>query len=148
MSPHIEEGLAKAGRKRGDFTLQTGTFMASGVTSDEVRKTASAVRQQGAFYASARTYKGVLDAHGWGETCFRLNEKAAKGDWDSMAAEITDELLDGIAVIGIYNTIAAILANRHAGLLDRLIAGFHTSARQDPGRYREFVQEVRSQRRT
>ena len=94
-------------------------------------------------YASTRTYKGVLDAHGWGETCFRLNEKAAKGDWDGMAAEITDEMLDEIAVIGTHDTIATKLAHRYSGLLDRLIVGFGASERQDPGRYRELVQEIR-----
>ena len=51
-----------------------------------------------AFYASTRTYVGVLEAHGWGETCTRLNEKAAKGDWGGMASLITDEMLDVYAV--------------------------------------------------
>ncbi len=146
--PNIEKGLAKAGRHRADFTLQTGTFIASGATPAEVRQAVGAVRQQVAFYASTRTYKGVLDAHGWGETCFRLNEKAAKGDWNGMAAEITDEMLDEIAVIGTYGTIATKLATRYSGLLDRLIVGFGASERQDPGRYREFVQEVRRQTQT
>ena len=143
--PNIEKGLAKAGRERKGFTLQTGTFIASGATQDEVRKAIGPVRQQVSFYASTRTYKGVLDAHGWGDTCFRLNEKAAKGDWDGMAAEITDEMLDEIAVIGTYDEIAKKLAHRYAGLLDRLIVGLGASERQDKGRYRELVQEVRQQ---
>ena len=52
------------------------------------------------------------------------------------------------AVIGTYDTIATKLANRYSGLLDRLIVGFSASERQDPGRYRAFVQEVRSQMNT
>ena len=62
-----------------------------------------------------------------------------------MAAEMTDEMLDEIAVIGTYDTIAAKLAARYSGLLDRLILGFGASERQDPGRSRELVQEVRRQ---
>ena len=142
--PNIEKGMAKTGRKREDFTLQTGTFIASGTNEDEVQKAIGPIRQQVSFYASTRTYKGVLDAHGWGDTCFRLNEKAAKGDWDGMAAEITDEMLDEIALVGTYDEIAKKLASRYKGLLDRLIIGFG-SERQDEGRYRELVQEVRQQ---
>ena len=62
-----------------------------------------------------------------------------------MAAEITDEMLDEIAVIGTYDEIARKLAHRYAGLLDRLILGLGASERQDKGRYRELVQEVRQQ---
>ena len=40
----------------------------------------------------------MLEAHGWGDTCTRHNEKAAKGDWSGMASEITDEMLDVFAV--------------------------------------------------
>src|SRR5208282_3229868 len=58
------------------------------------------------FYASTRTYKVVLDMHGWGEVSARLNEKAAKGDWGGMAQEITDEMLDTYAVVGSYDDIA------------------------------------------
>ncbi len=141
--PNIEKGIAKAGRKRADFTLQTGAFIASGATQAEVQKAIGPVRQQISFYASTRTYKGVLDAHGWGDTCYRLNEKAAKGDWAGMAAEITDEMLDEIAVVGTYDEIAKKLSARYKGILDRIIIGFGAPERQDEGRYRELMQEVR-----
>ena len=112
---------------------------------DPVQKALGPVRQQVSFYASTRTYKGVLDAHGWGETCFRLNAKAAKGDWAGMAEEITDEMLDEIAVVGTYDEIAKKLRDRYKGILDRIIIGVSPSERQDEGRYREFAQEVRRQ---
>ena len=141
--PNIEKGIAKASRKRADFTLQTGTFVASGATQDEVQKALGSVRQQVSFYASTRTYRGVLDAHGWGDVCFRLNEKAAKGNWDGMAAEITDEMLDEIAVVGTYDEIGKKLSARYKGILDRIIIGFGAPERQDEGRYRELMQEVK-----
>jgi len=141
--PNLNKGLAKAGRKREDLTLITGTFIASGATRDEVEKAKGPVKQQVSFYASTRTYKGVLDAHGWGDTCFRLNEKAAKGDWAGMPAEITDEMLEELAVVGTYDEIAKKLAARYQGVLDRVVVGIGSSERQDSGRTREFVQEIR-----
>jgi alkanesulfonate monooxygenase SsuD/methylene tetrahydromethanopterin reductase-like flavin-dependent oxidoreductase (luciferase family) len=103
------------------------------------------VRQQVAFYASTRTYKGVLDAHGWGETCFKLSAKAAKGDWAGMPAEITDEMLEELAVVGTYDEIAKKLRDRYAGVLDRVVVGLGSPERQDTGRSRELVQEIRQQ---
>ncbi|HKA53276.1 MAG TPA: TIGR03617 family F420-dependent LLM class oxidoreductase [Candidatus Binatia bacterium] len=141
--PNLDKGLAKGGRKREDFTLITGTFIASGATRDEVEKAKGPVRQQVSFYASTRTYKGVLDAHGWGETCFKLSAKAAKGDWAGMPAEITDEMLEELAVIGTYDEIAEKLAARYKGVLDRVVVGIGAPERQDAGRVREFVQELK-----
>jgi alkanesulfonate monooxygenase SsuD/methylene tetrahydromethanopterin reductase-like flavin-dependent oxidoreductase (luciferase family) len=123
--------------------LITGTFIASGTTRDEVEKAKGPVKQQISFYASTRTYKGVLDAHGWGDTCFRLNEKAAKGKWAEMAAEITDDMLEELAIVGTYDEIAQKLAIRYKGVLDRVVVGLGSPERQDAGRSREFVQEIR-----
>jgi probable F420-dependent oxidoreductase len=143
--PNLQKGLAKAGRKRGDISLITGTFIASGATRDEVEKAKGPVKQQVSFYASTRTYKGVLDAHGWGDTCFKLSAKAAKGDWASMADEISDEMLEELAIVGTYDEIAKKLAARYKGVLDRVVVGLGSPERQDSGRSREFIQEVRRQ---
>ncbi|MBM4254815.1 MAG: TIGR03617 family F420-dependent LLM class oxidoreductase [Deltaproteobacteria bacterium] len=143
--PNLQKGLAKAGRKREELSLITGTFIASGATRDEVEKAKQPVKQQIAFYASTRTYKGVLDAHGWGDTCYRLNEKAAKGQWHEMAAEITDDMLEELAIVGTYDEIAKKLAARYKGVLDRVVVGLGSPERQDGGRAQEFVQEIRKQ---
>jgi len=141
--PNLRKGLVKAGRKREDLSLITGTFIASGTTRGEVEKAKQSVKQQISFYASTRTYKGVLDAHGWGDACYRLNEKAAKGQWADMAAEITDDMLEELAVVGTYAEIAQKLAARYKGVLDRVVIGLGSPERQDAGRSREFVQEIR-----
>jgi probable F420-dependent oxidoreductase len=118
--PNVKAGLSKAGRSRQDFTITTTSFAIVGKTKDELEKAKAAVRQQISFYASTRTYKPVLDAHGWGDTCLRLNEKAAKGDWSGMAQEITDEMLDTYAVIGTWDDIGEKIRKRYDGLLDRV----------------------------
>ena len=85
------------------------------------------VHAQIAFYASTRTYIGVLEAHGWGETCYRLNEKAAQGDWSGMASLITDEMLEVYAVEGTYDEVPGLLRRKYAGVIDRL--GFYMPVR-------------------
>jgi probable F420-dependent oxidoreductase len=121
--PHVEQGLKKAGRSRKDFQIGTTAFVIVGRNQDEIERARAGVRQQIAFYASTRTYKVVLDMHGWGEVSARLNHKAAQGDWGGMGKEITDEMLDTYAVVGTYDDIADKVMRRYDGLLDRV--GFY-----------------------
>ena len=121
--PNVDAGAAKAGRSRADVTMSTTAFVITGKTRDEIERNKGPVRQQIAFYASTRTYIGVLEAHGWGETCIRLNEKAAKGDWSGMASLITDEMLDVYAVQGLVDDLPALIKKKYTGVMDRL--GFY-----------------------
>ncbi|MFZ0890709.1 MAG: TIGR03617 family F420-dependent LLM class oxidoreductase [Candidatus Binataceae bacterium] len=121
--PNVEIGLKKSGRSRKDFSIATTAFAIVGKSKDEIERAKAGVRQQIAFYASTRTYKVVLDTHGFGEVSQRLNEKAAKGDWTGMANEITDEMLDVYAVAGTFDEIGAKVKARYEGLLDRV--GFY-----------------------
>jgi probable F420-dependent oxidoreductase len=121
--PNVDAGLAKSGRARKDVTFSTTAFVVTGRTRDDVERAKGPVRQQIAFYASTRTYQGILDVHGWGETCLELNERAAKGDWTGMASLITDEMLDVYAVQGTYDEIPDLIKRKYSGVLDRL--GFY-----------------------
>ena len=91
-----------------------------GDTEQERARNAEAVRQQIAFYASTRTYEPVLAAHGWEGIAPELHHKSLQGDWQGMAALITDEMLSTIAVSGTWDTIAPQLRERYDGLLDRI----------------------------
>jgi probable F420-dependent oxidoreductase len=127
--PNIEAGLKKAGRSRKDFTISSNPFVIIGNSKEEQEKVRAQVRQHIAFYASTRTYRVVLEMHGWGDTSLRLNEKAAKGDWRGMANEITDEMLEVYAVTGTWDDIGQKLRRRYEGLLDRMAL----SAQYTPG---------------
>ena len=122
--PQIEEGARKAGRSRNDVVVASSAFVIMGDSRAEIDAMRETVRMQIAFYASTRTYKPVLDVHGWGDVCLRLNAKAAKGEWRAMADDVTDEMLDAYAVIGTPAEIPALLRARYDGLLDR-VAFYH-----------------------
>ena len=64
-----------------------------------------------------------MEAHGWGETCQRLGEKAARGDWAGMGSLITDEMLDVYAVQGTWDELPDLLRRKYTGVIDRL--GFY-----------------------
>lgn len=142
--PNIDAGCAKAGRTRSQVTLATTVFVCMGRTRDDVERSKAAVRQQISFYASTRTYAGVLGAHGWGDTCYRLSEKAAKGDWTGMASLITDDMLEVYAVQGTYDEIPGLIKKKYTGVLDRI--GFYAlpSGGADEAVWRELVRACRS----
>ncbi len=119
VRPAVEEGLRRAGRDGRDFTYATSTFVVVGDTEAEQAQARQAVRQQIAFYASTRTYEPVLAAHGWQDLVPHLHRKSIEGDWSGMASLITDEMVDTYAVTGTWDTIAARVQERYAGLLDR-----------------------------
>jgi probable F420-dependent oxidoreductase len=118
--PHIEVGAQKAGRHRQAVTLFAPVFVVTGKDRGEMGASRAAVKQQIAFYASTRNYRPVLEIHGWGDLGPILTRRAAAGDWQGMAAEITDAMLEEFAVVGPEDEIPARLKGRYDGLLDRL----------------------------
>jgi probable F420-dependent oxidoreductase len=118
--PNLEIGLEKSGRTRKDFSIASIAFVITGKNRAEIDRMREEVRRQIAFYASTRTYRVVLDTHGWGEVATRLNQRAAKGDWDGMASEISDEMVDTYSVSGTFDQIGERVKARYEGLLDRI----------------------------
>ena len=142
--PNVEQGLQKSGRTRDAVALATTAFVVTGKNRDEIARMKGAVRQQMAFYASTRTYVAVLEAHGWGEVCYRLNEKAAQGDWTGMASLITDEMLAVYAVEGTYDEVPDLLKKKYAGVIDRV--GFYMPTRPggDDAVWRKMIAATRA----
>jgi hypothetical protein len=110
-----------------------------GDSTKELNELREKVRMQIAFYASTRTYKPVLDAHGWGDVCPRLSEKAAKGEWGAMAKDITDEMLAEFAVTGSPEEVPALLKAKYDGVLDRLMFYHADRPGQQDARWRKII---------
>jgi probable F420-dependent oxidoreductase len=114
IQPAIREGAAKAGRNSMDVTLSVTAFVA---TTPRERDFA---RSQLAFYASTPSYRSVMDLHGWGDAAQRLSAHAARGEWDTMAALITDEILAEFCLVTDEDSAASALKQRYQGIADRL----------------------------
>jgi hypothetical protein len=90
------------------------------------------MRPRLAFYGSTPAYKVVLDAHGWGELQSELNRLSKSGDWTTMAALITDEIVDTFVVSGTPEQIGPHLHDRYGDLVQRV--SFDTPGRLEPER--------------
>lgn len=139
--PLIRAGLAASGRPQDACKLSTSAFVITGRNEAEIEAAKAPVRQQIAFYASTRTYRKVLEVHGWQEMPDRLNARAARGDWAGMADEITDEMLDVYATVGTLDEIAAKVRRKYDGYLDRVT--FYFPFQKGDGRpWQEWIEAI------
>jgi len=120
IAPGIKEGTDKAGRDYREISLSTAAFVATGKDKEAVEKAKEKIRSQIAFYSSTRNYFPVLEMHGWGDTALALQKKSIAGDWEGMAREISDEMLDELAIIGTYAELAEKIQKKYEGVIDRL----------------------------
>jgi probable F420-dependent oxidoreductase len=135
--PALERGLALAGRSRADIELSYPVFMVTGTDDKEMEEADSAVRQQIAFYGSTPSYRGVLEAHGWGDLQDELNTLSKRGEWAEMGRSITDEVFDAFAVRGQPEELVAQVQSRYGDLIDRV--GFYAPYRTDPEHWADVV---------
>jgi len=140
--PAVKEGLRSSGRTREQFQFATSTFVIAGDSEREREENAEAVRGQIAFYASTRTYKPVLAAHGWEAVGARLHAKSLEGDWKGMARLISDEMLAEFAVSGTYESIGQQLRERYEGLIDRVSLYQPYETRQNQKQDAELVRQI------
>jgi probable F420-dependent oxidoreductase len=118
--PNIEQGLAKAARKRHDIELSSSIFV---IPTDDPKQAAqyeSEVRQQISFYASTPPYRPVFDLEGWGGVADQLKSCVARGRWEEMPALITDEMLGRLALRGSWSELPQKVLKKYSGLLDRV----------------------------
>ena len=83
-----------------------------------------------AFYGSTPAYRPVLDVEGWGDLQPELNALSKRGDIGAMAALVTEEMVETLAVRGTPEQCAADLERRFGDVADRVCAYFPG---HDPG---------------
>lgn len=114
LLPAINEAAASAGRPAGAVQLAVNGFVA---TTEREREFA---RSQLAFYASTPSYRAVLDHHGWSSVGEKLSAHAARGEWGSMPALISDAMLEQLCVCADEAGLAEALRKKYEGVAQRL----------------------------
>ncbi len=136
---NIQLGLDKAGRQRKDFTITAPVMAVMGGNAKELDAMRERVRGMIAFYGATSYYKKMFEGHNWDSTYQRLLEKSRKGQWDSMASEITDEMMHEFAVEGRYEDIPALLEKKYGGLLDEVLIYFGEPENGEPETWKRLV---------
>ena len=145
IKPTVEQAVHAAGRSPDSVRLIGGGFIATGETEQEVESARETARRRVGFYGSTRTYRPVLEHHGWGELGEELRRIVDAGQWDRLAAAVPDEVLEAFVCAGTYAEIVPELAARYLGTVDRVQlpwpGGEHGTA-FDRDRFRAFIAEI------
>jgi len=120
VEPALGVGVGRAGRKRKDVKVAASVFAAVGSTRNEIRKLKEMYREQVSFYASTRTYRRILDLHGWGDVGEKLHAFSVTGNWRQMPTEVGEDMLAEFVVEGDWDEIGTLLKRRYQGLVDRV----------------------------
>jgi len=135
--PALEKGLQKSGRKRTDLEICFPAFVVTGRDEREWEQMRTAVTRQVGFYGSTPAYRGVLEAHGWGELQTELNVLSKRGEWVAMGERITDEMLEEFAIVAEPAKVAGSLKARFGGMVDRVVCSVPFANDADRAAYME-----------
>jgi probable F420-dependent oxidoreductase len=120
--PALEEGLARAGRRREEVSISLPGFVVTGRTEPERAAAATAVRATIAFYGSTPAYRPVLELHGWdslADELHRLSVSRREDKWTAMRDLVDDEVLGAFAVVAGPADVGDRVRERFTGLVDR-----------------------------
>lgn len=138
--PEITAGMAKTGRTREQFEINGGGFLATGPDDESVAKRREWVRQRIGFYGSTPAYYPVLKVHGLEDLGLKLNRMTKAGQWDKLAGEISDDIVDLFAASGRHDQIARVIEQRFADVSDGLSAS--TDGAQPGGMPSDLLQDL------
>ncbi|MBP40073.1 MAG: LLM class F420-dependent oxidoreductase [Chloroflexi bacterium] len=116
--PRLERALANSGRKREDFEISGGGFIATGEDDEAVQKIFDWVRMRVGFYGSTPSYWPVFEAHGLEDLGHKLNDMSKKGQWDEMTAEVSDDVVRLFAAVGRHDEICEAIEERFGDIVD------------------------------
>lgn len=94
------------------FPVVGQSIVGVALTDEGLAEARTAVRGLIAFYGSTPAYRGVLDAHGWGELHEELRRLTREGRWSELPAAVPDEVVDTIGLVGSPSSVAAGLRQR------------------------------------
>ena len=129
--PTIEDGAKRAGRSLKDVAISGGGFIISHSPGENIDSRIESLRQRIAFYASTRTYKPVMDVHGWGDVTLELHSLSLQGRWNDMPNLITDKMIDAFAVIGPYDSLPGLIQKRYGGWASSVSLGLSDAPDHD-----------------
>jgi probable F420-dependent oxidoreductase len=131
VTRELRTGMARGGRPRERFEISGGGFIATGPDEAAVARMAEWVRSRVAFYGSTPAYWPVLAVHGLDELGRKLNVMSKAGQWDQMAAEISDDVLRLFTAVGTHRDLAKAISEHFGGGADAIALSGGYGVQQD-----------------
>ena len=124
--PQIDIGRQRGGCARESFDVHGGGFVVTGPDEATVAAGMEVVRRRIGFYGSTRTYMPILALHGLQDLGLKLHRMSVAGQWNDMAAQVSDDVVRIFAACGTYRVIASAIEQRYGGVADSIDLEFPT----------------------
>ena len=98
LLPEIRKGK-KYKQLNDEFIITSGGFLIISDNEKNIQTKTEQVRAQVAFYASTKSYRKVMEIHGWENIADQLYRYSVDGKWDKMPALITDDVLNEFLLV-------------------------------------------------
>jgi len=97
MGPEIEQALARSGRRREEIEINLWPWAAP---NPDEREAIEDARPTMAFYGGVQQYESFFEAHGFLDVARRLQEGVKRGDYQSVAHLVPDEMVRTFVAVG------------------------------------------------
>jgi probable F420-dependent oxidoreductase len=138
VRPALAEGAAYSGRADGDVAL-AGYLLCS--VHDDPAVARAEAKAQIAFYAIVRSYRGILDLHGYASVADTVRAAWQQRDREAMVAAVPDELVDLVALTGTPDEVRERFAAERADVFDHTLL-YSPSFGLPPSRLAENVSAI------
>ena len=115
-----------------------------GDSDEERHRERELVRASMSFYGSTPNYAFIWDEAGFEGTTARIREKQKAGDFQGMAAQITDEHIATFATESTWDGLADALTAKYAGTATRIVLYNALADRDRIERYGTVAQQISS----
>ncbi|MEM7096042.1 MAG: TIGR03617 family F420-dependent LLM class oxidoreductase [Actinomycetota bacterium] len=144
MKPAVADGAGRAGRSLDDVEITVAPLVATAATEQALEARIREVRARVAFYASTPAYRPAFDLHGYTDLSVELAQLSKAQRWDDMPDRITDEVLHTYAIVGSYDEIAGLVAERYADTVHATEFSIPVRDGDDEQRLAELVSTIQA----
>lgn len=138
VRPAVADGRSRADEPEAPFAL-AGYLLCSIHPDAAVAR--REVKAQIAFYSVVRTYRALLDRHGWGAAAGTIREAWTRRDLDAMIAAVPDDMVDTLAIAATPDEAGDKLAASCAGEYDQVLL-YGPSFGVTPERFAENIDAI------
>lgn len=138
VRPAIADGRGRSETPDAPFTLAGYVLCSIHPDAAVARRE---VKAQIAFYSVVRTYRRILDMHGWGTAAETIREAWTRRDLDGMVAAVPEEMVDTLAVAATPDEAPDRLGASCAGEYDQVLL-YGPSFGVAPQRFAENIDAI------
>ncbi len=137
--------LPRINKKKSDgFEVCLKPLIATAKDEEGLVARKEVARQRLAFYLSTPAYAKAFDVFQLQDLCQEMNQLSRTNRWAEMSELVSDELLEEIVIVALYDDLASKIHERFGLLLDRIEVSIPVDSEQDEEELSQIIVDLRN----